>query len=486
MSASSSVCPGPSGTSFAIRSTTPYGISRTRPGVAQRGARGHLRERDDLRDAVAAVLLRDVVDDALAALDGEVDVHVGHVLARRVEEALEQQPVPHRVDVRDLEAVRGERAGRGAAARPHRDAVPLREPDEVRDDQEVVREAHLADRLELEPEPVVELGGGRAVALDEPPLAELDEVLERVAPVRHREARQPDPPELELDVAPLRHLEAAPERLLVAREVERHLLGGLEVELVRPEAPAVGVLQRVARLDAEQRVVTMGVGRVEVVDVPGRDERQPEPLGEAGQPLEGGLLDVEPDVLQLDVRRVPAEDLREPVELGERVVLAMLGQRPRDAAGEAPGERDHPRRVPLEQLPVDARLVVVALEVRERAEPDEVRVAGGVGGEEREVRVALLLDAPVVHDVHLAPEDRFDALRLRRLVEVDRAGHRAVVGERDGRHLEAGRLLRERRDPAGPIEDRVLRVDVQVDERSAHGMAIVVCRSAGQTRRICR
>ena len=36
-------------------------------GVAHGGARGHGRERDDLRDAVAAVLLGDVVDDALAA-----------------------------------------------------------------------------------------------------------------------------------------------------------------------------------------------------------------------------------------------------------------------------------------------------------------------------------------------------------------------------------------------------------------------------------
>ena len=51
-------------------------------GVAHGGACGHRPEGDDLRDAVAAVLLGDVVDDALAALDGEVDVHVRHRLAR--------------------------------------------------------------------------------------------------------------------------------------------------------------------------------------------------------------------------------------------------------------------------------------------------------------------------------------------------------------------------------------------------------------------
>ena len=46
-----------------------------------------------------------VVDDALAALHGEVDVDVGHRLAAGVEEALEHQVVADRVDVGDLEAV---------------------------------------------------------------------------------------------------------------------------------------------------------------------------------------------------------------------------------------------------------------------------------------------------------------------------------------------------------------------------------------------
>ncbi len=47
----------------------------------------------------------------------------------------------------------------------------------------------------------------------------------------------------------------------------------------------------------------------------------------------------------------------------------------------------------------------------------------------------------------------------------DRARQRAVVGERDGRHLELGRPRDQVGDPAGAVEDRVLGVDVQVDER---------------------
>ena len=73
----------------------------------------------------------------------------------------------------------------------------------------------------------------------------------------------------------------------------------------------------------------------------------------------------------------------------------------------------------------------------------------------------------------------FTPCLLRGLVEVDRAGQRAVVGERDRRHLEPGRLVDERRDPARPVEDRVLGVDVQVDERGAHGRAIVLARLDG-------
>ena len=44
----------------------------------------------------------------------------------------------------------------------------------------------------------------------------------------------------------------------------------------------------------------------------------------------------------------------------------------------------------LEQLPVDARPVVVALEVAERAELDQVAVARRVVCQERQVRVPLV------------------------------------------------------------------------------------------------
>ena len=415
----------------------------------------------------------DVVDHPLAALDGEVDVDVGHRLAARVEEPLEEEVVLDRVDVGDLERVRGERAGGRAAAGADADPVHLREVDEVPDDQEVVGEAHLADRLQLELEPLAQLRRDLVVAALEPLVAELDEVVEGVAAVRGRELRQQDVAELDLDRAALRDLERAPHRVLVTGEVERHLRRGLEVELVRVEVPVIRVLERVARLDAEQRLVRVGVRGGEVVDVAGGDERQLRLGRELDELRVDALLHVEARVLELDVGRVAPEHGREPVEVGGGVGRPVLLERLADAAGEAAGERDQAARVALEQLPVDARLRVVALEVAERAELDQVRVAGVRLGQEGQVRVAARARAAVVGDVDLAADDRLDPLVARRLVEVDRAGERAVVGERHRGHLELGRAGRERRDPARPVEDRILAVDVQVDEVGAHGGAIL-------------
>src|SRR5205085_8009778 len=105
-----------------------------------------------------------------------------------------------------------------------------------------------------------------------------------------------------------------------------------------------------------------------------------------------------------------------------------LLERLRDAPGEAAGEREDALRVALEQLPVDARLVVVTLEVAEARELDQVGVADIVGREERQVGVALGLRVAVVGDVDLAADDRLDPGALGRLDELHRASERAVVG----------------------------------------------------------
>ena len=70
-------------------------------GVAHRGPRLDGGEGDDLRDVVPPVALGRVLDHLAAVAGVEVHVDVGHLLAARVEEPLEQQVVLDRVDVDD-------------------------------------------------------------------------------------------------------------------------------------------------------------------------------------------------------------------------------------------------------------------------------------------------------------------------------------------------------------------------------------------------
>ena len=85
--------------------------------VAHDGARLHRPERDDLRDVLAAVLARDVLDHFAAPPLAEVDVDVGQRHALGIQEALEDQVVLDRIDVGDPQAVGDEAARRRSAAR---------------------------------------------------------------------------------------------------------------------------------------------------------------------------------------------------------------------------------------------------------------------------------------------------------------------------------------------------------------------------------
>ena len=132
--------------------------------VAQHGARLQLAEGDDRRHAVVAVFVAHVADHPVALVLAEVDIEVRHRHALGIEEALEQQAPAQRVEIGDLERPGDQRARPRAAAGPDRDAVVLGPLDEVGNDQEVAREAHLLDHVELVGEPVLvglELDVGR-------------------------------------------------------------------------------------------------------------------------------------------------------------------------------------------------------------------------------------------------------------------------------------------------------------------------------------
>ena len=135
----------------------------------------------------------------------------------------------------------------------------------------------------------------------------------------------------------------------------------------------------------------------------------------------------------------------------------------------------------LEQLPVAARLVVVAVEVRGARHLDEVAIALVRLGEHREVEDLVLgalraVEARGVGEVALHAEHRLDARVARRFVERQDAVHVAVVGDAH-RGLTVGRRRRDDlADARSTVEHRVLGVEVQMDERIGQSSAPQICR----------
>src|SRR5690606_26704399 len=95
------------------------------------------------------VLFGHVPDDLRTAAIIEVDVEVGHGNTFRVQETLEDQAVDQRVQVGNTHRVGNHGTCTGTTSGTYTDAVVLGPVDEVGHDQEVAREAHLDDDVQL-------------------------------------------------------------------------------------------------------------------------------------------------------------------------------------------------------------------------------------------------------------------------------------------------------------------------------------------------
>ena len=125
--------------------------------VAHRHPRPEGVDVGDLRGALAAVPLVDVLDDLLTPVGLDVDVDVRRPVPLRSQEALEQQGVPHGVHRGDAQRVADRRVGRRTPSLAE-DVLLLAEHHDVVHDQEVAREVQLGDDLQF----VFDLGvGGR-------------------------------------------------------------------------------------------------------------------------------------------------------------------------------------------------------------------------------------------------------------------------------------------------------------------------------------
>ena len=327
------------------------------------------------------------------------------------------------------------------------------------------------------------------------------------AAVRDVEDGQDDTVELERDVAAFRDLDGVRPGLFVGGQGLGHLLGGLEIELIRGELHAIGLGERPAGLDADEHVLRVGVRRLDVVDVVRGDERYAELPAELRNlfvevRLAHTVVGNDALILHLEVEVALAEDGL--VEL--RPALRFIGhpalERLADDSAHACRGGDESRTERAQQLFVDARFVVEACGLCLGDHRHEVAVADLVLSEEQQVierGLALAREARVGGEVDLAAEDgphgRTGGTRVLvvlgcvarcgSLVELDRPEHDAMIGERDRVHTERVRAIEQSPDLGVAVEYRILGVRVQVDEGHVYpSVSAPATRSSGHNRPI--
>ena len=329
--------------------------------VAHGAAGCHGAEGHDLGNLVLAVFAGHVVDDLSPALLAEVGIKVRHRDAFGIQEALENEGILHRVDLGDVHTVCRNGGGAGTSARSDRDAVLLCPADEIGNDQVVVHIAHPLDDSHLVSKPVAVFLRRVRIALGKALAAHPAEVIEGFRAVRGLEMRQMVVVELKFDVAALRDLRRVLEGLVQLREARAKLLLRLDVEFVGGELQAVGLVDGLAGLDAEQDVLHNGVLAAQIVGVVRDDQRQASLPGELQQHRVDLCLLGQAVVLQLEIEIVRAEDTAVFQRDLLRAIVIIHPEPARNRAGETCRERNQAVRVLAQQVHINARLAVEAL-----------------------------------------------------------------------------------------------------------------------------
>jgi len=146
-------------------------------------------------------------------------------------------------------------------------------------------------------------------------------------------------------------------------------------------------------------------------------------------------------VLNFQEEALPTEQVQVPAQRAFRLFGVALQKGARELAGEAGGAGNQAVGVRGEVFFIDAGVVVKAFQLAGGGDLEQVLVALHVFGQQHQVKgffifADVLIEAGARGKVGFQADNRLDAGRVGFLEEIQRAEHRAVVGQRHGRHAQ--------------------------------------------------
>ena len=250
--------------------------------IADNRFRRHGAEGDNLRDRIATVHVRDVFNHLVALLHTEVNVEVGHGDTFRVKEAFEQQVELQRIEVSNFQRIGHQRSGAGTTSRPYRHAVILRPLNKLHNDQEVAREPHLVNHLQLNIQafiifrtafsPLIRIGEQEFQTLFQPLFGFLNQIIFG-GHIPRRKLRQEVLAKAHGHVTAFGDLHGVLQRFGNIGKELAHLLFAAHILLRRVVARTLGIVESKAVVDSHADFMGVEVARLKEANIIGRHHR---------------------------------------------------------------------------------------------------------------------------------------------------------------------------------------------------------------------
>ncbi len=294
----------------------------------------------------------------------------------------------------------------------------------------------------------------------------------RIRSVGTRADREPRQDRLARDraeCAALGNLDGGGQRFRNIGEQHGHLGARLEAMIGR-ELLAIGLGDQASAGDAEQRVVGLVVVRRREIRLVGRNERESFGVGEIDQPgLDAALL-LDAVTLQFDIEAI-AEQARQPLATRRRQRRMIGGERQRDRPVGAAGQHDQIFGVAFQPFELDVRgLMNRRFQEGAGIEPHQAAIAALARRQQhdarrrRRERIARVRVLIAEINREFAADDRLDAVAGHLVGEFQRPEHVVGVGQRQRRLAVRFRQLAELGDLDRPLQQRIGRMDVEMDK----------------------
>ena len=437
--------------------------------VAHDRAGAHRSERDDLADVIRAVTPGDVIDDLLTALITEIHIDIRHGDAFRIEESLEQQAVTQRIELGDIHAVSDDGAGARTASGPDDNALTAGVVDEIPDNEEVIDVTHLGNHADFVFHAVARFRRDGLIALGKPFFTQAAEHLLAGFARLGGEAGQLGFAEDEIDVTALGNFLCALDGIGVFGKDFAHFLFALDVQLAGFHAHAVGIVERLAGLDAHEHFLRVRVFAAEVVAVICRQQGNARFAADLHEQRYDAFF----------VFQIVIHDFHEIMPLAENAFhLAGMGacgfkitvqQQPIQLAGQTGARRDQALAVFFERRHIHAGTIIKAARPAFADQLGQVLIALLRFAQQNQVihGAHAVGGAAVVHifaHIDFAADDRVNAALFRLGIKIHHAIHHAVVGDGAGVHAQLFNAVEQWADAVCAVQQAVFGMQVKMCE----------------------